>query len=83
MFGRRQSVRSSKYDEEGFERVDYKIPKTKDEDFIAKLREIDMVENELDKIRLVQCSLQIHNVVFCAERNMNANCKNLFQDTEK
>ena len=49
---------SSKYDEEGFERVEYKVPKTKDEDVIAKLREIDIVENELNKIRLVQCSLQ-------------------------
>lgn len=49
--GRRESVRSSKYDEEGFENVEYKVPKGKDEEIIIKREELELVEEDLQKMR--------------------------------
>ena len=49
--GRRESLWSSKYDEEGFERIDYKIPKGRDEELILKRKHLVIVAEDLEKMR--------------------------------
>ena len=48
---RKESVVSSKFDEDGFEKVAYQVPKSRVKEITEKVYDVNRVEEDLEQIR--------------------------------